>query len=410
MSDRTRQTGDLVSDNNIFADIVNDRIGIGKKNPTAKLDVNGTVALGSSVYDTNKTFGTNGQVLSSVTGFGVSWVDKGVFDEIVSLGSSVYDTNGTFGSNGQVLSNVTGFGVSWIDNGVFNVTVDKIEEGNTSAEVIDTGSDGRFVVTTEGAERLRVISNGSVGIATTNPSTLFQVSDSFFIDSPSSIDDIAFVVNGQTGNKLTIYQESANFVVPIIGNLTGTASTASFATTAFNLADAANITTGTISSDRLSGSYPGLIAGNASNADSSNLATNITVTGNDSSTGAGGTFFPLFVDGSSGTQGPESFANLTYDRNIRSLKIDGSLNIRDDIFGDDTPTFIINKTTSSDIVFRTDNTKVTIGDVGAGVSCNINGDTFVGINTSVGIILTSPNGTQYRLIVENDGTLSTVTI
>jgi len=366
MSDRTRQTGDLVSDNNIFADIVNDRIGIGKKNPTAKLDVNGTVALGSSVYDTNGTFGTNGQVLSNVTGFGVSWIDSGI--------------------------------------------PDKIEEGNTSAEVIDTGSDGRFVVTTEGAERLRVISNGSVGIATTNPSTLFQVSDSFFIDSFPSIDDIVFVVNGQTGNKLTIYQESANFVVPIIGNLTGTASTASFATTAFNLADAANITTGTISSDRLSGSYPGLIAGNASTADSSTLATNITVTGNDSSIGAGGTFFPLFVDGSSGTQGPESFANLTYDRNLRSLKIDGSLNIRDDIFGDDTPTFIINKTTSSDIVFRTDNTKVTIGDVGAGVSCNINGDAFVGINTSVGIILTSPNGTQYRLIVENDGTLSTVTI
>ena len=46
---------------------------------------------------------------------------------------------------------------------------DKITEGNTEAEVVDTGSDGHFKVTTEGTERLRVTSNGSVGIGTTNP-------------------------------------------------------------------------------------------------------------------------------------------------------------------------------------------------------------------------------------------------
>ena len=46
---------------------------------------------------------------------------------------------------------------------------DKISEGNTEAEVVDTGSDGHFKVTTEGTERLRVTSNGSVGIGTINP-------------------------------------------------------------------------------------------------------------------------------------------------------------------------------------------------------------------------------------------------
>jgi len=51
-----------------------------------------------------------------------------------------------------------------------------------------------------------------------------------------------------------------------VGNLTGTASTASFATTAYNLTDAANITTGTINSARLSGTYNININGNASSA------------------------------------------------------------------------------------------------------------------------------------------------
>jgi len=38
------------------------------------------------------------------------------------------------------------------------------------------------------------------------------------------------------------------------------------------------------------------------------------------------------------------------------------------------------------------------------------GDIRVGINTSYGLILTSPNGTKYRLIVDNSGVLSTVLV
>ena len=38
------------------------------------------------------------------------------------------------------------------------------------------------------------------------------------------------------------------------------------------------------------------------------------------------------------------------------------------------------------------------------------GDISVGINTSQGLILTSPNGTRFRLIVGNDGSLSTVAV
>ena len=45
---------------------------------------------------------------------------------------------------------------------------DKITEGNTEAEVVDTGSDGHFKVTTEGTERVRVGPAGQIGLAGAN--------------------------------------------------------------------------------------------------------------------------------------------------------------------------------------------------------------------------------------------------
>ena len=48
-----------------------------------------------------------------------------------------------------------------IDPAVAN---DKISEGNSAAEVIDSGSDGRFIVTTEGVERFLIYANGKLVI------------------------------------------------------------------------------------------------------------------------------------------------------------------------------------------------------------------------------------------------------
>jgi hypothetical protein len=68
------------------------------------------------------------------------------------------------GSAGEVLSTDGSGNMSW-------ASADKITEGNTSAEVIDTGSDGRFVVTTEGSERMRIDSTGNVFIGGTTAAT-----------------------------------------------------------------------------------------------------------------------------------------------------------------------------------------------------------------------------------------------
>ena len=40
----------------------------------------------------------------------------------------------------------------------------------------------------------------------------------------------------------------------------------------------------------------------------------------------------------------------------------------------------------------------------------VGGDAYIGVNTSRGLILSSPNGTQYRLVVDNSGNLSTVLV
>ena len=67
-----------------------------------------------------------------------------------------------YGSAGQVLtSGGSGSAATWS-----TINSDAINEGNTKAEVVDTGSDGHFKVETEGDERLRITSDGDVNALT----------------------------------------------------------------------------------------------------------------------------------------------------------------------------------------------------------------------------------------------------
>ena len=72
------------------------------------------------------------------------------------------------------------------------IDADKISEGNTEAEVVDTGSDGHFKVTTEGTERLRVDPSGRL--------LLGKTSGSFALDVQTGSDSTVRITNSaETG-------------------------------------------------------------------------------------------------------------------------------------------------------------------------------------------------------------------
>jgi hypothetical protein len=53
---KTRNSANLVSDNNISIDIVNDRVGIGTSNPQFKLDVSGDINLTGTLNQNGSQF------------------------------------------------------------------------------------------------------------------------------------------------------------------------------------------------------------------------------------------------------------------------------------------------------------------------------------------------------------------
>lgn len=107
-------------------------VGIGDVSPDHKLDVAGNIGLNAGGY--------------------LNWGDTDG-----SSGYGIRDNSGTIEFKNS--------GGTW---GALGQGGDKISEGNSSVEVVDTGS-GRIVFTTDGSEAVRIDCNGKVGVGTTSP-------------------------------------------------------------------------------------------------------------------------------------------------------------------------------------------------------------------------------------------------
>ena len=101
-----------------------------------------------------------------------------IFSGITTIGGNVkVGTGVTLSPDGDVFATGVCTATSFSGDGssLTGIDADKISEGNTEAEVVDTGSDGHFKVTTEGTERIRVGPAGQIGIAGANYGTSGQV-------------------------------------------------------------------------------------------------------------------------------------------------------------------------------------------------------------------------------------------
>ena len=110
-------------------------------------------------------------------------------------------------SGSLAASNLTGALPAIDGSNLTGIAADKIFEGNTEAEVVDTGSDGHFKVTTDGGERFRIDPNGSIGVNITNPGTYDPNAESLVIGEISGGDGNSgmTIVSSATDKQGSIY-------------------------------------------------------------------------------------------------------------------------------------------------------------------------------------------------------------
>ena len=145
MGNKTRNTGNLVSDSNIFVNISNDFVGIGSTQPTTKLDISGTVTASS--------FSGDGTSLSGIATLAVT---NSLQSQINSLGTNL-NIIGFYNAEVGVVTSLT----------VVGDTREYVSVGNTLPNVgINTGD--YFIIST-GGTNVGVASFISLGISTAYP-------------------------------------------------------------------------------------------------------------------------------------------------------------------------------------------------------------------------------------------------
>ena len=150
---------DSISGFNVVGVMTAGTFDVTGKTTTGHLNIGSNIQLGNAGVVTATTF--TGNLTGNVNATSNLLLQIGGSEKFRVASSGQLGIGGAnYGSAGQVLtSGGSGSAATWS-----TIYTDLIQEGNTQAEVVDTGSDGHFKVITEGGERLRVSADGNVTV------------------------------------------------------------------------------------------------------------------------------------------------------------------------------------------------------------------------------------------------------
>jgi len=154
---------------------------------------------------------TNWDNMPLITTSGVNWDDLNL-EQADGYNNTDWNTAYGWGNHAEAgyLTEVT-------------AAADKILEGNTEAEVVDTGSNGHFKVTTEGVERLRVDASGKLGIGTSAPAQALDIVGNITLQATT--DSTSGVILKGSSRFLHNYGTNNVFLGLSAGNYTMSGST-----------------------------------------------------------------------------------------------------------------------------------------------------------------------------------------
>jgi len=239
-------------------------VGIATSSPTQNLHIQGNARLTGSLFDSNNAAGTSGQLLSS-TGTGISWTTVSATG--ILTGSGTNNTVPKFsGTNSLTNSNITDSGTQIVlgTNASISGFVTSLGFFGPGTNITNLNASNLVFGTVPGA----VVSGTYSGITSVGTLTQLNVSgittSNIFVGNGSNITNLN-AVNVTSGILAEARLNGSYSGITSVGtlgqlNVSGITTSTTFVGNGSNLINlnAVNISSGTLASTRLSGSYSGI--------------------------------------------------------------------------------------------------------------------------------------------------------
>jgi hypothetical protein len=205
MANRTRDTANLVSANNLYVDISTDKVGIGTTTPTSKLTVVGDVLV-SGILTASHIVGTSLSI-SGISTLGSVEISSGIVTAKAGTGIVTY-----YGDGSKLLYVVA-------SSSAVAIATNTTNQSQFLTYVTETGNVSGLGVTTTGL--VFNPSTNSLGIGTATPTSKLDVRGDVSIASTLGIGTVIDIVPYDTLNSGTLsWEGSAGQLFSITNNLT----------------------------------------------------------------------------------------------------------------------------------------------------------------------------------------------